>query len=162
MRDFDEFYAAHYADLAVQVYAYFGDRHEAQDVVQDAFCRALAGWARISAYDDPHQWVRRVAWNLATSRWRRIRTARAFQSRQRGEPIADGPGPDRVALIDALATLPAKHRRAIVLHYLADLPVAEIADREGVPEATVRSWLHRGRTSLAVRLDPADLEVPRA
>jgi RNA polymerase sigma-70 factor (ECF subfamily) len=162
MSDFDEFYAAHFGDLAVQVYAYLGDRDEAQDLVQEAFCRALARWPRIRAYDDPLAWVRRVAWNLATSRWRRIRTARAFQSRARGEPTVDGPGPDRVALVEALLRLPAKHRRAIVLHYLADRPVAEIAGREGVPEATVRSWLHRGRAALAIRLDPADMEVPRA
>jgi DNA-directed RNA polymerase specialized sigma24 family protein len=46
MTDFDDFYAAHYADLTVQVHAYFGDRHEAQDVVQEAFCRALARCGR--------------------------------------------------------------------------------------------------------------------
>lgn len=53
MRDFDDFYAASYADLTVQVYAYFGDLHEAQDVVQEAFCRALARWRQVSGYDDP-------------------------------------------------------------------------------------------------------------
>jgi RNA polymerase sigma-70 factor (ECF subfamily) len=162
MTDFDDFYAAHYADLTVQVYAYFGDRQEAQDVVQEAFCRALARWRQVSGYDDPAAWVRRVAWNLATSRWRRIRVMRAFHSRQRGEPVVEGPEPDRVALIEALASLPTAHRRAMVLRYLADLPVAEIADREGVAEGTVRSWLHRGRAALAARLSPAHTEVPHA
>ena len=52
-----------------------------------------------------------------------------------------------------LAALPAQQRRAVVLHYLADLSVAEVADREGVPEGTVKSWLHRARTALAARLD---------
>jgi RNA polymerase sigma-70 factor (ECF subfamily) len=135
MTDFDDFYAAHYADLTVQVHAYFGARHEAQDVVQEAFCRALARWRQVSGYDDPAAWVRRVAWNLATSRWRRWRTIRAFHNRQRAEPVVDGPGPERLALIEALAALPAAQRRAMVLHYLADLPVAEIADRERVPRA---------------------------
>lgn len=77
MRDLDDFYAASYADLTVQVYAYFGDLHEAQDVVQEVFCRALARWRQVSGYDDPAAWVRRVAWNLATSRWRRLRVMRA-------------------------------------------------------------------------------------
>jgi RNA polymerase sigma-70 factor (ECF subfamily) len=40
----------------------------------------------------------------------------------------------------------------VVLHYLADLPVAEIARQEGVSEGTVKSWLHRGRTALAAHL----------
>jgi RNA polymerase sigma-70 factor, ECF subfamily len=37
----------------------------------------------------------------------------------------------------------------VVLHYLADVPVAEIAAEEGVPVGTVKTWLHRGRTALA-------------
>lgn len=155
--DFDAVYAAQYADLTVQLYAYFGDRQEAQDVVQEAFCRALRRWSSISKYDDPVAWVRRVAWNLAVSRWRRTRTALSFLHRQRRqEPQVDGPNADRVALVDALATLPAAQRRAIVLHYLADMSVAEIADRENVTVSTVKSWLHRGRAALAVRLQEPD------
>jgi RNA polymerase sigma-70 factor (ECF subfamily) len=156
--DFDELYAAHFGDLTVQLYTYFGDRQEAQDVVQEAFCRALARWSRVSRYDDPVAWVRRVAWNLATSRWRRVRTALAFSRRQRPGQV-EGPGPDRVALVAALATLPPAQRRAMVLHYLADLPVAQIAAEEGVSEGTVKSWLHRGRAALATRLDPSDTEA---
>lgn len=147
---FDELYAAHYADLAVQLYLYFGDRQEAQDVVQEAFCRALARWWKVSRYDDPVAWVRRVAWNLAVSRWRRGRTALGFLRRQpRVEPYLDGPSPERVALQAALAKLPAAQRRAVVLHYLADLPVAEIAERESVAVGTVKSWLSRARATLA-------------
>jgi RNA polymerase sigma-70 factor (ECF subfamily) len=147
---FDEVYAAHYADLTVQLFAYFNDRQEAQDVVQEAFCRALARWSAVSRYDDPVAWIRRVAWNLAVSRWRRRSTALSFVRRQRPEePRADGPGPDRVALFAALAKLPDAQRRAVVLRYLADLTIAEIADRESVPEGTVKSWLHRARTALA-------------
>jgi RNA polymerase sigma-70 factor (ECF subfamily) len=152
---FDDVYAAHYADLTVQLYAYFGDRQEAQDVVQEAFCRALARWRTVSEYDDPVAWVRRVAWNLAVSRWRRARTALNFVRRQRlDEPQMEGPNPERVALVAALSTLPPTQRRAVVLHYLADLPVAEIARREGVAEGTVKSWLHRGRAALADQLNP--------
>jgi RNA polymerase sigma-70 factor (ECF subfamily) len=152
--DFDELYAANYGSLTVQLYAYFGDRQEAQDVVQEAFCRALQRWKHVSTYEDPVAWVRRVAWNLATSGWRRRRTAMAFLRRHRDGDTADGPSPDRVALVNALAALPAAQRRAMVLHYLADLPVAEIADREGVAEGTVKSWLHRGRTALAAHFAP--------
>ncbi|GIM88217.1 SigE family RNA polymerase sigma factor [Paractinoplanes toevensis] len=162
---FDEIYAAHYGDLTVQLYAYFGDRQEAQDVVQEAFCRAYARWRTMSRFDDPVAWVRRVAWNLAVSGWRRRRTVRGFLGRQRPEEHqVDGPEPERVALIAALATLPDNHRRAIVLRYLADLTVAEIADREGVPAGTVKSWLHRARQALAAQLaltDAAPEEDPR-
>jgi RNA polymerase sigma-70 factor (ECF subfamily) len=153
---FEDLYAAHFAELTVQLYAYFGDRQEAQDVVQEAFCRALARWPRLARYDDPVAWVRRVAWNLATSGRRRARTALRVLRREQVAHV-DGPRPDRIALVTALAALPRSQRRAVVLHYLADLPVDEIADREGVAVGTVKSWLHRGRAALAAQLHQTDL-----
>jgi RNA polymerase sigma-70 factor (ECF subfamily) len=153
---FEEFFAVAFRPLTIQLYAYFGDRHEAQDVVQEAFCRAYARWNEVSRYDDPVAWVRRVAWNLATSRWRRVGTALAFARRQREEHVPE-PSPDRVALATALATLPPRQRRAVILHYLADLSVHEVAALEGVPDGTVKSWLHRARTALAALLDPTEV-----
>lgn len=150
-RDFDEFYAAGFTPLSLQLYAYLGDLGEAQDLVQEAFCRAYTRWNKINKYDDPVAWVRRVAWNLASSTFRRKRTALNFLRRQR-EEHCDGPDPDRVALTRALAVIPAQQRRAVVLHYMAQLPVAEIAAQEGVAEGTVKSWLSRGRAALAAQL----------
>jgi RNA polymerase sigma-70 factor, ECF subfamily len=54
-----------------------------------------------------------------------------------------------------VAKLPDRHRRAVVMHHLGDVPVAEIAGLEGVPEGTVRVWLHRGRAALAAELAEA-------
>jgi RNA polymerase sigma-70 factor (ECF subfamily) len=149
--DFAEFYAAHVQALTVQVYAYVGDMDQAQDLAHEAFVRALPRWASIAGYDDPMAWLRRVAWNLAASRWRRLRTANAYLRRQRPEHV-DPPSPDRVALAAALARLPEQQRRIVILHYLADLPVADIARQEGIAEGTVKSRLHRGRAALAERL----------
>jgi RNA polymerase sigma-70 factor (ECF subfamily) len=148
---FEDFYAANYQSLTTQLYAYTRDLAATQDIVQEAFYRALARWTRLGDYDDPAAWVRRVAWNLAISRWRRSRRAALFLRQQRPEHAAE-PSPDRVALAHALATLKPDHRRAVILHYLADLPVAEIARQEGVSDNTVKSWLHRGRAALAIKL----------
>ncbi|WP_410814367.1 sigma factor-like helix-turn-helix DNA-binding protein [Micromonospora sp. 067-2] len=148
---FDDFYHAHFRGLVVQLRAYTGDVAQAQDLVQEAFCRVFARWDQVSRYDDPLAWTRRVAWNLAHNRWRRLRTARAWLLRQREAHVA-GPGPDRVALEAALAVLPARQRRAVILHYLADLSIAEIAAQEQVAEGTVKSWLHRARAALAAAL----------
>jgi RNA polymerase sigma-70 factor (ECF subfamily) len=153
---FDDFYAAHFGPLVVQLHAGTGNLAEAQDVVQEAFCRAWGRWDRLMGYDDPVAWVRRVAWNLAISRWRRARTALRFVARQRVESV-DGPDPDRVVLTAALARLPVKQRQAVTLFYLADLTTAEIAQECGVPESTVRSWLHRARAALRNELsDPLE------
>ena len=149
--EFEEFYAAYFQSLTIQLYAYTADLAAAQDVVQEAFCRALARWKRVGGYDDPAAWVRRVAWNLATSRWRRVQTASEHARRHREEYAAE-PSPDRVALARALATLPVQQRRAVILHYLADLPISEIAQQEAVADGTVKSWLHRGRAALAAQL----------
>src|SRR5262245_3666771 len=149
-RDFAEFYAATFHSLCAQLYVHTGDLTEAQDVVQEAFTRALPRWPRLAEYDDPAAWVRKVAWNLATSRWRRVRRVTSFS--RSAEPTVPSPTPDRVALQAALATLPERHRQAIILHYLADTSVADIAQLTGAAEGTVKSWLHRGRAALAARL----------
>ncbi|GIF65600.1 RNA polymerase sigma24 factor [Asanoa ishikariensis] len=154
---FEEFYAAHFQSLTIQLYAYTRDLPGAQDVVQEAFCRALSRWKHVVDYDDPAAWVRRVAWNLATSRWRRTRTAAQFLRQQRPEHVAE-PSPDRVALARALAALKPDHRKALILHYLADLPIAEIARQEGISENTVKSWLHRGRAALATQLSEEEAD----
>ncbi len=149
--DFDAFYTANYNRLTAQLYAYCGDMAEAQDAVQEAFCRALDRWNKLSKYDEPVAWVRRVAWNVATSRWRRRSTAARHLHLAR-LATAPEPSPDRVALVRALATLPPAQRRVIALYYLGDLSVAEIAAQDGIAEGTVRSWLHRGRAALAIQL----------
>jgi RNA polymerase sigma-70 factor, ECF subfamily len=159
--DFEKFYAANFDRLIVQLYAYTADMAQAQDVVQEAFARALPRWERLRTYSDPVGWVRRVALNLATSRWRQVRTFRRFASGYREEHV-DGPTPDRVALASALSTLPANQRRVIVQFYLADMTVAQIAHEDGIPDGTVKSWLHRGRAALAASLGESRVEVPDA
>ena len=149
--EFDAFYAANIGPITAQIRAYTGDHAEAEDLVAEAFTRALTRWKTLSTYENPAAWVRRVAWNLATSRLRRGTLIRRFMRRQR---IADveGPGPDRVDLERALAGLGERHRKAIILRYMADMTVAQIADQEGVAESTVRSWITRGRAVLAEHL----------
>ncbi len=148
---FEECYAAQFRGITLQINAYVGDLTTAQDLVQEAFTRAYARWSKLERYDDPAGWVRRVAWNLATSRWRRQRTANAFLRRQREEHVAP-PSPDRVALTAALATLSPTHRKAFVLFYIAELSISAIALQENVAEGTVKSWLHRARTQVAAAL----------
>jgi RNA polymerase sigma-70 factor (ECF subfamily) len=148
---FDAFYQLWYGRLAAQLHAYLGDRTEAEDVVQEAFVRTWQRWSTVGRYDDPVRWVRRVAWNLATSRLRRLAVAARVQRRHRAQTVAP-PDPDHVALVAALRRLPERHRRAVVLHHLADLPVADVCVEMGVPRGTVLSWLHRGRAQLAAYL----------
>src|SRR5262249_60675469 len=92
-RDFATFYAATFHSLCAQLSVHTGDLAEAQDVVQEAYTRALARWSTLSTYDDPAAWVRRGAWNLAPSRFGRLLRFAEIASRPREEPAVP-PEPD--------------------------------------------------------------------
>jgi RNA polymerase sigma-70 factor (ECF subfamily) len=150
--EFDAFYAGSVHRLVGVLYSMTGDLAEAQDVVQEAFVRAWDHRTALSRAEHPEAWVRTVAWRLAVSRWRRARSAVAAWRRH--GPPHDVPEPDveHVVLAQALKRLPEAHRRAIVLHYLCDLSVDQVAAETGSPVGTVKAHLSRGRAALAVHL----------
>lgn len=149
--DFDEFYGATARRIVRHAYALTGNLSEAQDITQEAFARAWQRWDKVSGCDSPEAWVRRVATNLATSRFRRDRTARAAAWQLIAGPVPEI-SPDTVALIAALKALPDRQRVVLVLHYLADLPVGQVAAELNCPVGSVKGWLSRGRAALALAL----------
>jgi RNA polymerase sigma-70 factor (ECF subfamily) len=163
VEEFEEFYARTVARLTGQLYVMLGDLHEAQDVVQEAFVKAWGRRAQLDRDGRPEAWIRTVAWRLAVSRWRfRHRSADAWR-RTGAPPHAEGPGPEQVALVEALRELPVQQRRAMTLHYLCDLTVEQISGETGMSASTVKTHLVRGRTALAHLLhDPRIEEAPGA
>lgn len=149
---FDAFYSASFPRVVGQVYAMCGDFPEAQDCVQEAFVRAWDHRRQLDRAHAPEAWVRTVAWRLAVSRWRRAR--RALVPADRSRPATSPPEPDihHAALVAALRRIPEEQRRAVVLHHLCDLSVADVAVETGVPVGTVKARLSRGRTALAALL----------
>ena len=157
--DFDAFYIATVRRVILYLYAVGADRADAQDIAQEAFARAWQHWPKVSRYDDPEGWVRTVAWRLTANRWRGLRRWLSAQGRM--GPPADataGPSPDRVAVIGALRRLPKPQRQVVALHYLLDMPVADIAASTGVPAGTVKVRLSRARTALGRLLNEEDQE----
>jgi RNA polymerase sigma-70 factor, ECF subfamily len=150
--EFTDFYAASFRRLVGQLYAMTGNHAEAQDAVQEAFIRAWAHRRRLERSAAPEAWVRATAWRIAVSRWRRARLGRALMRSSPQPEVTDGPGPDRVALLDALRQVPAEQRRALVLYHVCDQSVAQIAAETGVPVGTVKARLARGRAALAPHL----------
>lgn len=159
--EFDAFYASTARGLCAQVYALTGDWAEAQDCVQEAYARAWQRWSSVRILDQPAAWVRLVAFRLARSRWRRAQQGLALSRRSARPDETCGPTPDAVALTTALRQLPEDQRRALVLHHLADLSVAQVARETCVPEGTVKARLSRGRAALAALLTDDDLETSR-
>jgi RNA polymerase sigma-70 factor (ECF subfamily) len=156
-QDFVAFYDATWHRTVACAYGMTAELSAAEDVAQEAYCRAWRRWRTIHDYDDAGAWVRLVATRLAVSRWRRMRTSVDFLARSPDPEPAPPPSEATGLLVGALRLLPEAQRRALVLHYLGDLPVAEIARIEGCPEGTVKGRLSRGRAALADLL-AADVE----
>ncbi|MDG4821752.1 RNA polymerase sigma factor [Asanoa sp. WMMD1127] len=145
-----DLYVASYQRLVLQLYPVTGELGDAQDVVQEAFVKLLASPTQASALDNPEAWLRTVAVNLARTRRRRRNSMRRLIGRADARTMdVPGASPDHVALMTAMRTLPSGQRDAIALHYLADLPITEVADLLKVSVGTVKSRLSRGRTALA-------------
>jgi RNA polymerase sigma-70 factor (ECF subfamily) len=151
-KSFDEFYAGAVGRLVGQLFPVTGNLHEAEDVVQEAFTRAAARWSRLRDYDVPEAWVRRVAMNLVADRSRSLRRQAKALLKLPPPPEVLPASAEALALAQALRTLPIRQRQVLVLHYLVDLSVEEVAHTLGMPNGTVKSLLSRGRHALAAKL----------
>lgn len=150
---FDVFYAESYRQVVGQVYALVGNVSDAEDLTQEAFGRAFSNWVRIQDYDVPAAWVRRVAFNLAATGYRRAgRRAVALMRLGAPEPVLPV-SEEAIAVREALGRLPMRYRSVVVLHYLVDLSVQDVATELGIPPATVKTRLARGRRALGALLD---------
>jgi len=135
--------------LVVQVYAVVGDLVEAEDLVQEAFVRATVAGRRFAHVDNPEAWLRTTALNLHRNRWRKLTNFKRLRPELVSEARPSPAEESHVAVVEAMRRLPDAQRQVVGLHYLADLPVADIAETLGVPEGTVKSRLTRGRQALA-------------
>lgn len=153
-----DIYAGCFRRLVVQLYAVTGDLGEAQEAVQEAFTKALAAPRRFANLENPESWLRRVAVNVARSRYRRRRVLDGLLRRVGPPPVVADRAPEHLALLAALRQLPEGQRYALALHYFVDLPVDEVARTLNVSVGTVKSRLARGRQALALLLsaDTAD------
>lgn len=157
---FDEFYLATRLHLLRQLTMMTGDRERAADVLQEAYARAWQRWSRVSGLGDPVAWVRTVAWRIAVSQHRRSLVAADRLRRIFAPEAAVDRTPDTDEALDlmaALRLLSPEHRRALVLHEMCGLSVAQVAVESGVSEGTVKSRLSRARTALAAVLGTAYL-----
>jgi len=144
----------HYAALVRSLAVAGGDREAAADAVQEAFIQLCLHWKRVSKYDSPVAWVRRVAINRLSNHERSLRRRAAALLRVRDQQPQTHPDPlVQTSLERALANLPLRQRVATALYYLEDLPVAEVARSMGISEGSVNTHLHRARAALKPTLE---------
>jgi RNA polymerase sigma-70 factor, ECF subfamily len=150
---FEDFYMREYFAVVGLAYALSGSRWVAEDLAQEAFIAAHRDWERVSRYDRPGAWVRRVVANLSVSAFRRrVAEAKALARIASGQT----PMPDLAAgdpeFWAAIRALPRRQAQVVALRYLEDRSIAEIAEILDVTHGTVKRQLHDGRRSLARRL----------
>jgi RNA polymerase sigma-70 factor, ECF subfamily len=130
-----------------------GQRAVAEEVCQDALARAYRDWHRIRGYDNPAAWVRRVAVNLATSRFRRWQAERRAQDRLVITTETKHDDPDvamAIAVGQTLERLTPDQRVAVVLRYYLDLPISEVAEITGRSQSAVTSLTSRALDVLRI------------
>lgn len=151
--DFPAFYARERRPVIGLAYVLSGSRTGAEELAQEAFLAAFRRWDRISTYDDPGAWVRRVVANKATSRFRR-RTAEARALLRLGGEESTVPpvDPDADHVWREVRRLSRRQAQVVALRYLDGLEVVEIAETLACSVNTVHTHLRRARETLARRL----------
>lgn len=147
-------FAAFYATNRDAVYraVLLATRHpeRSEDAVQEAFARAYDRWEQVAAMDRPRAWVIRVALNVSTSWWRRIRRELANPPDRPGAPDERPLDGDLTRLV---WELPLRQRQVVALRVLADLSTVDTAQALGIAEGTVKALLHRALRRLRATLE---------
>jgi RNA polymerase sigma-70 factor (ECF subfamily) len=134
------------------------DRSEAEDVLQDVY---LNIWRKAAAFDEtrasPITWLVAIARNRAIDRLRARGAARLSEPVEAAEAVPD-PGPlaaealeiaqEHERLYGCLDELEARASQAIRAAFLDGLTYEALAEREGVPLGTMKSWIRRGLAKL--------------
>ncbi|MEH1164853.1 SigE family RNA polymerase sigma factor [Micromonospora sp. CPCC 205539] len=134
------FVESHQHRLLRAAYLVCGNRHQAEDLLQDALLKLALRWPTVRD-GDPAAYVRAILYRDAVSWWRRWR--REWLSAEPPEQVApERDGALRITLHDALDRLPPRQRAVLVLRYYEDLTEVATAEALGVTVGTVKSQCH--------------------
>jgi RNA polymerase sigma-70 factor, ECF subfamily len=162
MRELVERYTGQVFGLCLRM---LGDRHDAEDLAQESFCRALSSLANWDADRDFSPWLLAIAGNRCRT-WLAARSRRLapMEWDDRMVDSRSSPEPDGLSeeLEMALARLRPEYRQAFVLFHEQQFSYQEIAAALDCPLGTVKTWVHRARRELAQRLIDSGAMEPDA
>lgn len=158
-----------YKDKIFQIcYRMLGNRHEAEDIAQEAFLRAYVNINSFNINLKFSSWLYRIATNLCIDRIRKKKPDYYLDAEVAG---TDGltmysqiPAETRLPEEDVeslelretiqkeISKLPEKYRTVIVLKYIEELSLNEISEILDIPLGTVKTRIHRGREALRKQL----------
>lgn len=151
--DYVEYVTAALPSLRRTAYLLCGDVHRADDVVQIAITRLYQNWRKARAADNLDAYVRtivvRTFLNEHRRSWSRVRLfERIDDLRTTNDPDIE----TREEVRQALSRVPQGQRAVLVLRFLLDLPIAEVAKTLGCSEGTVKSQTAKGLEALRTQL----------
>ena len=129
-----------------------GNQDAALDVLQDVWVKVVRGIRRLKDPGSLKPWLYAITHGVAVDRIRRdYKRDKAEQAQLEGlldieEPSFDEE--DATAIRDALSRLGVKHREVLVLHFLQDLSILEIANVVGCSEGSVKSRIHYAKRQM--------------
>jgi RNA polymerase sigma-70 factor (sigma-E family) len=150
VRGFEDFVAARGAALLRTAFLLTGDRHLAEDVVQDALSRVIGRWSKIVAGGDPEPYVRRVIYSVVVDRSRRRSSRERVANTTHDVPHAGQEDiiATRLTLQEALLRLTIRQRQVLVLRFYEDLSEAQAAEIMACSAGTVKSQTAHALTRL--------------
>jgi RNA polymerase sigma-70 factor (ECF subfamily) len=147
---FDQLVERHRRDVLASALGLLGNRDDAEEAVQEAFVRA---WEGLESLRDPARfkaWLGGVLYRLCIDRLRGVARERR-RDRRASRPVSI---PDEASqVVEASLGLPDDYRHALVLFYLHELTLSELADALGITEVNAKVRLHRARRMLRERLE---------
>ena len=155
--EFEDFAIARTPALFRSAWLLCGDRHQAEDLVQETLAKVYVRWRRplASRIDNPAAYAQTTLTRTFLSGKRRRSSTELPYADLPVSPVADPTAltDERFALRDALAELAAPDRVVLVLRYLEDLSVDEVAARMGTSPGAVRSRSFRALERVRGRVD---------
>ncbi len=158
--EFEDLVARYDKRLFNVMYGLTGDYHDALDLTEEAFVKAMRAYPRFRGDSDPFTWLYRIALNVLKKRYRKsARREELWQEHLERDPA---PGAEtrtaehsvlekeRAHLVrQAIAQLPAAFREVITLRYIDEMSYEEISESAGCSIGTVKSRISRGKALLA-------------
>jgi RNA polymerase sigma-70 factor (ECF subfamily) len=148
-RGFEEFYGRLFRRLFTAMFLVTGNRHEAEEIAQEAFVRVYERWDRVAGLDDPVAYLFRVSMNVFRSRYRRaslgVRRA-ILLAPSETDDLASIETRDEVVRL--LEELDPKQRAAVLLTAILDYSADEAGRMLGIRASSVRSLTTRARARM--------------
>ncbi len=157
--EYAAFYRAEYPAVVRTSYLIVHDRQRAEEIAQEAFIQLLSHWSKVSRYQQPGAWVRRVAIRIAARSARRESLRPTLE--QATEPSPAFAAAQDVDLLNAIKQLPTRQRAAVALFYFEDRSLPEVADILGCSHAAAKVHVFNARRRLADLLSEEVSDVDR-